>query len=477
MFAKSKEPPQVEPQESGPIHNEELEKIVVSTLLTSYNAIVESDAILTPDCFYNLRLQEIYVAIKNVYQRGDAPDMALVAIELAKSGSTINSAEVMRLCTDNIQVFDIVKHASMLREYMIRRKMWEAGYELMSKASTEFYDIETIHNEIKGKIDNLFDDHASEGVMTLAEMYKNLQHEMILNTERKEGELRGTPTGFELIDKKGGLCPGQLIVVGAETSQGKTSFAMALTLSAISHNEDVAFYSMEMMAIELAGRIASMKSGIANTRILNERLSADEIFRVDDSMSTLDMTRLHVDERSTSTFDSIVTSIRMMKMKYDIKGAVIDYLQLINVKDMKDATTREQKIGACAHELKNLAKRLGIWIILISQLSRNLQNPIPTLARLRDSGQIEEAADIVFLIYRPSNNASYPAPYKEKPTQGTALIKMDKGRGVGTGEFLCGFKAENTLFYPIDESKIGGSGLSCQFPASPQNLLKDDTPF
>ncbi len=476
MFAKSKEPPQVAPQESGPIHNEELEKIVVSTLLTSYNAIVDSDTILTPDCFYNLRLQEIYIAIKNVYKRGDTPDMALVAIELAKSGSSINSAEVMRLCTDNIQVFDIVKHASMLREYMIRRKMWEAGHELMSKASTEIYDIETIHNEIKGKIDNLFDENTVSGLITLDEMYKNLQTEMILNTERKDGEIRGTPTGFPYIDRKGGLCPGNMIVVGAETSQGKTSFAMAIAVSAIASGHPVAVYSMEMTSLELAGRIASMRSGIPNLRIMNEKLSTEEIFRVDESMSQLDMSLLHVDEKSTSSFDMIVTSIRMMKLKYDINGVVIDYIQLISSND-KRLATKEQEIGKYSHDLKELAKKLGIWILVLSQFNRNSQNPIPTLSRLRESGQIAEAADIILLIYRPGINGSYPPPFKDKTTQGTAMIFVAKGRNVGIGEFLCGFKPENTLFYPLDESKIGGVGLSCQFPASPQNLLKDETPF
>ena len=203
-------------------------------------------------------------------------------------------------------------------------------------------------------------------------------------------------------------------------------------------------------------------------------MSSEEIFRIDDAMSGIDMSLLHVDEKSTSSFDRIVTSIRMMKMKYDIKGVVIDYLQLINFDSMKDATTREQKIGACSHSLKNLAKELGIWIILISQLNRNSQNPLPTLARLRDSGQIEEAADIVFFIYRPGRGLSYPEPFKDKTTQGTAMINIAKGLGIGTGEFLYGFKAENTLFYPLDENSIGSYSLSSQFPCSPKSIGQED---
>lgn len=459
---------------NSPIHNEGLERQVLASLINSFQAIVDCESILTPECFFNPRHQDVFIAIKQVYSRGDNPDLFLVSRELVKNGSPVSSMELAKLCVESDQVFDIYKHASILKEYMIRRKMWEAGHFLISQSSSEAYDIESIHNEIKGKIDTLFDEDTASGLMTLEDIYKNLQREMIANTERQPGEIRGTPTGFELIDGKGGLCPGQLVVVGAETSQGKTSFAMALTISAISHGHGVAFYSMEMMALELGARIASMRSGIQNTRILNDRMSTDEIFRIDDAMSGIDMSLLHVDEKSTSSFDRIVTSIRMMKRKYDIKGVVIDYLQLINFDCMKDATTREQKIGACSHSLKNLAKDLGIWIILISQLNRNSQNPLPTLARLRDSGQIEEAADIVFLIYRPGRGLSYPEPFKDKTTQGTAMINIAKGRGIGTGEFLCGFKAENTLFYPMDENMIGSYSLSSQFPASPKSVAQKD---
>ena len=136
-------------------------------------------------------------------------------------------------------------------------------------------------------------------------------------------------------------------------------------------------------------------------------------------------------------------------MKYKVKGAIIDYLQILNV-NMKNVN-KEQAMGDVARRLKNIAKELDIWVIALSQLSRDKENPIPTLARLRDSGQIAEAADNVILIYRPEfyGKLSYPSDFASASVQGTALIHLAKGRNVGTTKFICGFSAPTTLFYNL----------------------------
>ena len=272
---------------------------------------------------------------------------------------------------------------------------------------------------------------------------------MIFNHDQPDGFIYGTPTGFPELDRDGGLCGTDLIIVGAETSQGKTSFATALAMSAIEYGDGVAFYSMEMTSLQLAARIASMRSGISSKRILRQKMTEEEIFKIGKAMQGIDMDKLFFDEKSTSSLDSIVMSIRMMKSRNDIKGAVVDYMQLIQ--KMPGMST-EQATARCARDLKNLAKELDIWIIAISQLSRDRSNPLPSMSRLRDSGQIEEAADNIYLIYRARDNKqTYPEPFTGYPTDGTAMVIIGKGRNTGTGEFLCGFKGENTLFYPLTE--------------------------
>lgn len=465
-----------ESEETGnsPIHNEELERMVLASMINSYQNISDVNGILTEDCFYDLNLKDVYRCLMTVYNRGDTPDMLLLHSELAKSGSGFGLQQLVKLCAESQPVFDIVPHASLLQDLMLRRKLWQIGQNLISQCIDRSESIEEIHGEVRKCIDTLLDGETTS-IVTLELTYQKLQEQMLLNLSRPEDAVFGTPTGFPEIDNDGGLCGTDLVIVGAETSQGKTSFATAMTMAAIQHGDGVAFYSLEMSALQLSARIASMRSGIPAKKILRKQMSYEEISIVDQAMADVDMSKLYLDETSTSSLDSLVMSIRKLHMKYSIKGAVLDYLQLVKINDK--SLNREQGVAEVARVLKNLAKELDIWIIAISQLSRNPQSPVPTKARLRDSGQIEEAADMIILIYRPKEGSRFPEPYSDISTVGNAWINIAKGRNVGESTFLCGFKAETTLFYPLDESQIGRTEFSSQFPASPKSLLKEKLPF
>lgn len=454
------------------IHDYEIEKMVLASLMTTSQNFQEVYDVLTPDCFYDLHNREIYETIMEIYHKGEIPDMMIVSIELAKKNSTISRTDIMDLCINTTMVFEIRKHALMLKELSIRRKMWEIGYRLITKSGNQSEDIETIQNEAKSNIDSVFEESSSD-LLTLEDTYKSLQEELLVRMSMPDGTIMGTQTGFEMIDKNGGLSGSDLIVVGAETSQGKTSFATSLAISALESGDKVAFYSMEMTPRQLTARIASMKSGINASQILFRKISIEELNAIDEAMYKFDLGSLHFDGKSHSSLDHILMSIRNQKMKYGINGAVVDYLQLVTLTDK--TMTREQGVARIARDLKNLAKELDIWIIAISQLRRDGNNPIPSLSRLRDSGQIEEAADNIFLIYRPRDNNRYPEPYQDIPTEGTALVKIAKGRNVGIGEFICGFKPENTLFFPLTENDIENYKSNYFFPQN--RPLDNEEPF
>lgn len=475
MYTKSQQILQdIKYQDASTIHNEDLERQVLASLINSYQDISEVNGILSPECFHNLDLRNVFNSVMAIYNRGDKPDMFLLQNELSKINSSFGIKEIVSLCAETQPLLDVVPHASLLQDFMYRRKLWQIGQTLIAKCTSQQEPLELIHNEVRNGIDTLLDGE-SKSIVTLESTYKKLQEQMLINLSRQEGDIFGTPTGFPEIDKDGGLCGTDLVIVGAESSQGKTAFATAMTISAIQHGDGVAFYSLEMSALQLSARIASMRSGIPAKKILRKQMSYEEIAIVDHAMENIDMSKLYLDETSTSSLGSVITSIRRLWMKYGIKGAIIDYIQLVNVNDK--SLNKEQEIGKIARDLKNLAKELDIWIIAISQLNRNPQSPIPTKNRLRDSGQIEHAADLIFLIYRPKDNLRFPDPYADAPTNGKAWVNIAKGRNVGESSFLCGFKAENTLFYPLEENQIPGSGTSFQFPEAPKNLLKDETPF
>lgn len=462
------------PPLSGEIANPELEKMVVAALITSYNAIVETSEILYEDCFSDEKMREVYRAVRSIYGRGDCPDMILVSTELARNGSAITAPEIAAMCLNTAIPLEITQHALLLRDYSLRRKLFKIGSDLISMAPDERCEVESLQNDCRKALDGLFDFESAE-LSTLEDSYKDLINVVIENQNRQDGEVYGTPTGFDEIDRAGGLCGTDLIVVGAETSQGKTSFATALALSAIQHGEGVAFYSMEMLPIQLTARIAAMKSGISSSKILRNKICEEEFNRIGESMMDLDMSKLYFDGKSKSSLDSILMSIRRMKMKKNIKGAVVDYLQLVKPDNSK--LNREQAVGDIARSFKNLAKELNIWIILISQLSRDKQNPYPTLARLRDSGQIEEAADVIYLIYRSRDNKKYPEPFADVPTQGTAMISVAKGRHIGTTQFICGFKPETTCFYPVSQQELSFINFSNQEINGAEYTIEEDVPF
>ncbi|MDE5869053.1 MAG: DNA helicase [Muribaculaceae bacterium] len=470
----------IENEDLGPIHDAECERMVLASLMTSYNDVAECEPVLDPDCFYDLHHQEIYRAIKAVYGESLVPDLVTVSAQLSKMESPVKAKDLAQLLAQTSIATNPYSYSMRLRELSYRRRLWEIGKTIADGSGREAIDIETLYNDTKNSVDNLFEGLTSN-VETLAQTYRELQQTMLLNRDRQPGEIAGTPTGFPYLDSKGGLTPNTLMIIGADTSQGKTSFATAITVSAIRHGAKVAFYSMEMTPVELAARISSMQTGINASRINYESLELAQIYQIDSAMEQINVENLYFDGRSSATLDSIVSSIRQLHRKYGIKGAVIDYLQLISVGE-KDLNN-ELKLAKCAHDMKNLAKELGIWIILISQLSRGDKGrPVPVMSQLRGSGQIEQAADVVMLIYRPEKGGTYPPPYQNVSADGTALVKVSKGRNIGIGEFICGFRPENTLFYPLsptDLSKLGvtDENVNTSFSQQSSGMPIEDLPF
>lgn len=232
-----------------------------------------------------------------------------------------------------------------------------------------------------------------------------------------------------------------------------TSLALTFINNAAKQGHKVAMYSMEMKREQCAARLMSMNSGIPSNQILYSQLDDNYLKQLDSGVNKIYNLPIYFDDNSTSNIDKIIASIRAMKVKHDISGAVIDYLQILNVN--QKSFNKEQAMGDVARRLKNLAKELDIWIIALSQLNRDANNPIPTLNRLRDSGQIAEAADMVMFVYRPEvYEKYYPAPFTNHETKGTAMIDIAKGRNIGLHKFICGFDAKTTKFYETENVQI-----------------------
>lgn len=261
--------------------------------------------------------------------------------------------------------------------------------------------------------------------------------------------LSGIYTGLSDFDRTGGLQKGNLMIIAGATSQGKSSLVSNMTYNACTNGYKCAFYSLEMTDLELTARIIAGETKIPSSSILYSKLRDAEMDIINRKADNIAAANIFFDDRSSSDIDTIVSSIRTMKLKYDIDFAVIDYLQILNV-NMK-GVNKEQQMGEVARKLKNLAKELDIAIIALSQLNRDKNNPEPSLERIRDSGQIAEASDIVMFVHRPETyGIQYTYPYENYDVKNTALIDVAKGRNIGIFKWIVGFDPELTSFYEID---------------------------
>ncbi len=438
------------PYQNQPLVNDpKAEQYVIGSLLVDPTAYTLVSQYLDEDCFYDPMCRDIWKAVDNMGKQGMPIDVISVSAELSKQKSNVTALDLMNISAQIASSAHVEYHAIRLQDLGRRRKLWVVGQQLSKVGLSEEILTADAHQEAIESIGGVFE--KADGVFTLDDAMNSLNEIMVKNAT-VGGVTTGTKTGMERFDEKGGLQKSDLIIVAGETSQGKTSLALCMTRHAIENGAKVAFYSMEMTKEQLTARLLSAKTNIpANNILYSGSLAPSEMRMIDDARGKLPGENLFFDDKSTSNIDSILLSIRMLKMQKDIDGAVVDYLQILNVNSRSTNFSREQAMGDAARRFKNLAKELNIWIIALSQLSRDSNCPEPNLNRLRDSGQIGEAADVVILVYRAEYyNRAYPAPFDNKddyPTDGTAMIDVAKGRNIGTFKFFMGFNKNTTNFF------------------------------
>lgn len=428
---------------------------VIGTLLCYGNLVPDAMDILTEESFYDPKYREAWKIIKATANAGEAVDLLSVSERVMKtSGLTINPADLSEMSATCYTSASFQSHIQRLHELELRRKLKAIGIQIQKLSMDEYTPVEECLNNCRELIDHATE-NSKDSTFTLADTLTVVEKSLIDRLQGKQET--GSHTGFSMLDSKGGFRSGNLVIVAAETSVGKSSFAMAVAMNIVMASGKVAFYSLEMTKEELTTRLLAMDSGVSLSTLNYGTPTSYDMDKVNTSKDRLRGKGLYFDDRSTSNIDNILASIRRMKIKHDISGAVVDYLQILNV-NTKTKQTREQLMGDVARRLKNLAKELGIWILALSQLNRDKENPEPSLSRLRDSGQIAEAADMVVLLYRPElSKRKFPKPYQDMETHNTALVDVAKGRNTGICKFLCGFTPETTLFYDTEVARATNS--------------------
>ena len=420
-------------------HDEEAERLVLGTLMTERGALERVRDMLSAESFYVPLHQGIYAAVTALSDEGDRPDPVSVLARLHRMGVAATPAEVVTVA--GRFSYDLEQHAAIVHDKAVRREFWRLGSWLASNGVDETADIEDVIDQARTRLATMLGGGRAPA-STMAEALAGVM-------ERVRGNIDGTvsagaATGLAPFDERcGGLQRGDLVVIAAETSQGKTALALSMAAHA---GRAAAYYSLEMRKEQVAARILAMDTGVAVRDIMGRPLAPGALRRVEQGVERLSGLPLYFDDRCTSGLDTIIASIRALHARHGIEGAVVDYLQILTVNRVE--ANKEQQMAEAARRLKNLARELGIWVVALSQLNRDTSpGTPPVLSRLRDSGQIAEAADVVMLIHRAgAYGCRYPRPFADQPTEGTAMIDVAKGRNVGTFRFITRWDAATTRF-------------------------------
>lgn len=442
--------PQARKIETAVLGVPEIETAVLGVLLTYNRCIPENIDKIQIDFFVNPVNQLIFSAIKEMYMLGKDVDILSLTIYL-KNKNRLNEVggviSISNLTKDVTSSSNIESWILILHEAQIKRNLIKMAQKITDDINSNRDCFEVMDN-ITDTLGKLYLNSENK-VSTFSDCVDEMI-EIIEDNRDPNATQRGLMSGISEYDKRGGLQQGDLIIIAGRTSQGKTSLGITIAVNISSSNgAKGAFYSLEMVKSQLTARIMSIKTQIPTNKILYSYLHEDDYNLIKSMETELKQCQLYFDDRSNASIDSIVSSIKMLVLKQKIKFAIIDYAQLVE-SNMK-GVSEEIQLARIARRLKNLAKELSIPIILLSQLSREFGgNPEPKISQLRGSGQLEEAADVIILVYRPEYyQRDFPEPFVNQPTEGMAMLDFAKGRQIGIFKTLQKFNCTTTHFTDV----------------------------
>ena len=462
----------------------EIEKIVLGALMIDKDAFSIVSELLVPETFYEPRNQKIYDAIRTLNMNENPVDVATVINQLQKNGVLENvggPAYVVELSSHVASSAHIEYHAHILAQKYLARQLISFSSRIETKAFDETVDVDELMQEAEG---NLFEISQKNMKQDYTQIDPVIQQavEILQNASQNSGGLTGIPTGYTKLDEMtSGWQKSDLVIIAGRPAMGKTSFALSVAKNiAVDYHEPIAFFSLEMNNVQLVNRLISNTCEIAGNKILNGQLTPDEWERLDKNLRKLTGTPLYIDDTPGLSVFELRTKARRLVREKGVKIIMIDYLQLMNANGMKFGS-RQEEVSTISRSLKGLAKELDIPILALSQLNRTVENreglegKRPQLSDLRESGAIEQDADMVLFVHRPEYYHIF-TDEKGNDLHGMAQIIIAKHRKGATGDVLLTFRGEFTRFQnPEDNAVIlMGAGPEGEIIGSKMN---EEPPF
>ncbi|MXW42206.1 MAG: replicative DNA helicase [Acidimicrobiia bacterium] len=432
-----------------PPHNLDAERAILGAMLLSRDAIAEAVNLLKDEHFYHPSHGLIYEAICSLYAKGEPADAITVSAELNRhdlSEKTGGNVALVELQTGTPAAANAAKYVNIVYETAMLRKLIEVGGEITELGYEGTEDVVKTVDTAESMVYQLAANRMVNTTASITELLpQNLDR--IEQLYEKKDAITGLPTGFiDLDDMTGGLQPSTLVVVGARPAVGKTSFALSMaTHAAMRANKPVLIFSLEMSQIEISQRMLCSEARVDGTRIRKGNLTDQDWTGITNAITKLSGAPIWIDDNAAVTMMEIRGKARRLRSQVGSLGmVVVDYLQLMTGRSA--AENRQVEVAEISRGLKTLARELNCPVLALSQLSRNLeqrQDKRPMLADLRESGSIEQDADIVMFLYR--DEVHNP----ETTEKGVAEVIVAKHRNGPTGKTKLSFVTNQTRFANI----------------------------
>ena len=435
----------------------DLEEAVLGAVMLEKDAIITILDILKPESFYHDAHQKIFRAIIDLSTNDKPIDILTVTEELRKNKllDEVGGPFFISQLTNRVASSAHIEfHARIISQKFIQRELIRVSSEIQSKAFDESIDVNDLLDESERALFEVANGNIRRDTAKINVIIK----EAIIHIEaagKREDHLSGAPSGFTRLDRlTSGWQPSDLIIIAARPSMGKTAFVLSMARNmAMDHKRPVAIFSLEMASMQLVNRLIVSETELPSDKIRNGRLSHEEWKILESKIEPLGNAPIFIDDTPSISIFELRAKCRRLKVQYDIQVIIIDYLQLMT-SPLDNRGSREQEVSTISRSLKALAKELNVPVIALSQLNRSVEmrsgNKRPQLSDLRESGAIEQDADMVIFIHRPEKYGII-VDEEGNSLQGVAEIIVAKHRNGPVGDIQLRFKDTLAKFVELDE--------------------------
>jgi replicative DNA helicase len=425
-----------------PSHNEEAEIATLGAVLIDAEALPAIIPLLRPEDFYRSAHQRIYEAVLALFDRGQSIDLITLSDELRARGTLElcgGGAYVSRLTSAVPTSANVEYYARIVQAGSIRRTLARVSQEIISRAHDESSEISVILEDAERRIFEISDRNQTGTYSPAKEIVKQT-FDAIERHYHSKTEYTGIPCGFKDLDQLTmGFQSSEFIVIGARPSVGKTAFALTIAANmAIRQKIPVGFFSLEMSAMAIMQRLLSMEARLDSQRMRTGMLSPADFSRITEACGRLYEAPLYISDSPDLKLLDLRAQARRMKSKQDVKIVFVDYISLIGSENRE--LPRHEQIAEISRSLKALARELGLPVIALSQVRRETEGKKPNLADLRESGSIEQDADVVIFIHTEDLKAE------------VREISVAKQRNGPVGDIQLAFLSRYTKFEPLERS-------------------------